>query len=286
MKSLEGARENIEEIYRQQSLEAAAEGAALILWPESTIPTYFGYNLDLQLQHAMNRILKNCGTDILFGSVDVTQEGGGTRAYNSAFLIHPSGRPPQKYDKRHLVPWGEYVPLKRLFSFLDRIVQGISDFSAGGENQPLLRTETALPDRQEGLPFCVGICYEIIFPDLIRGMVDRGAEFITTLTNDAWFGRTSAPHQHFGMAVFRAVENRRYVVRCATTGISGIIDPFGRIVLESSLYEREVLMARIWPVRKKTFYTRYGDFFSHLMIFLSFSLLILIYLKAKYPPRS
>jgi apolipoprotein N-acyltransferase len=285
MKAMDGARERIGEIYRRMSLVAADKGADLIIWPESTIPTYFGYNLDLHLQHAMNSICRDSGRDILFGSVDVIQAEGATRAYNSAFLIHPSGRSPQKYDKRHLVPWGEYVPMKSLFTFLDRIVRGISDFSKGSGEQKSLVSETALGEGGRRIPFCVGICYEIIFPDLIRGMVDGGAEFITTLTNDAWFGRTSAPHQHFGMAVFRAVENRRYVVRCATTGISGLIDPFGRVMLKSALYERETLMDRIWPEREKTFYTRYGDFFSRLMIFLSFFLLILIYLKAKHPPK-
>ena len=279
------SEQEIEGVYRRLSLEAASQGADLIIWPEATFPTYYGYNRDAGLRETINRICSLCGVDILFGNTDVTGEGETLKVYNCTFLISPGGGAVQKYDKRHLVPWGEYTPLKSVFFFLDRIVEGISDFSPGEEEQDLLSTGSALRKDGRDVPFGVGICYEIIFPDLIRQMVDRGAQFVATLTNDAWFGPTSAPYQHFAMAVFRSVENRRYLVRCATTGISGIVDPFGRIVRRSMLNERTVIMGPIRACEEKTFYTRHGDLFSYLMIFISLLLLILVYFNRKHDAR-
>ena len=169
----------------------------------------------------------------------------------------------QIYSKMHLVPFGEYIPLKKLLWFLDKFVEGISDFSAG--------TEYTLFDFK-GRKLSTQICYEIIFPDISRKFVSKGSELLTTITNDAWFGKTSAPYQHFAMATIRAVENKRYLLRAANTGISGIIDPYGRIIHKSELFKDYIIVDNIYFINQNTFYTKYGDW----LCLLSF-IIILIY---------
>ena len=159
-----------------------------------------------------------------------------------------------RYDKVHLVPFGEYLPLRRLFFFADWFVSGgIGEITPGEAIRVLMSSAGR---------FGVMICYEAIFPELARRAVAGGAEFLVNITNDAWFGRTSAPYQHLAMATVRAVENQVYVIRAANTGISAIIAPNGRIVRASGLFTREVVAGSIEPRRQTTFYTRYGDVFA------------------------
>lgn len=154
---------------------------------------------------------------LLFGSPAVKDYN---KLLNRAYLISPKGEILSRYDKMHLVPFGEYVPLTKLLFFINKMVEGIGDFTSG-EEYSVMKTD--------GGRFGVVICYEIIFPELVREFVKKDANFMTTITNDAWFGKSSAPYQHFSMAVFRAIENRVPVVRAANTGISGTIDSLGRI---------------------------------------------------------
>ncbi len=125
----------------------------------------------------------------------------------------------------HLVPFGEYVPARRVFFFMSRIVQAVSDFSAGD-------TADVLP--VDGHIVSTAICYEIIYPNLVRQFTSAGSELLTTITNDSWFGATSAPYQHFAQASMRAIENGRFLVRAANTGISGIVDPYGHVIAQDS----------------------------------------------------
>ena len=127
----------------------------------------------------------------------------------------------------------------------------------------------------EEIPFGSPICYEIIFPNLVRKFTKKGAEFLTTITNDGWYGKSSAPHQHFAMAVMRAVENRRFLLRAATTGISGVVDPYGRILTKSELHTVTFLDGQITPRKDLTLYARVGDLFAHLCLTLSTLFLIL-----------
>ena len=164
------------------------------------------------------------------------------------------------YDKMHLVPYGEYVPLRKFFPFIEKLTVGIGDFYSGKE--PVVM-ET---------PFAkIGnlICYEIIFPGLARQLTDRGANVLVTITNDAWFGHTSAPYQHFSMAVFRAIENRVPVARAANTGISGFIDSHGRIIKKSDIFVESAMTESISLGDEKSFYTRNGDLFAYFCIFSS-----------------
>ncbi len=181
---------------------------------------------------------------------------------NSAFLLSADGQSTATYHKIHLVPFGEYVPLKNVLFFVEKMVQAIGDFQAGDEY-----TVMTVPFQGNGAhadtKLSTVICYEIIFPDLVRRFVDKGANVITTVTNDAWFGRTAAPYQHFSMAVFRAIENRVPVARAANTGISGFIDAQGHILATSGIFTEAHLTHTIIPGTEKTFYTRYGDLFSY-----------------------
>ena len=165
-------------------------------------------------------------------------------------MVGPSGETTGVYRKQHLVPFGEYVPLQDALFFVSPLVEAVGSFSAG-------RSAQALPFK-DGL-ISTAICYEIIYPGLVRELVLTGAELLTTMTNDAWFGLTAAPHQHFQMARMRAIEQGRYLVRSANTGISGIVDPYGRVIDQSSLFEEAVLVNEARLLKGVTFYGRNGD---------------------------
>jgi len=153
----------------------------------------------------------------------------------------------------HLVPFGEYVPLQRILFFINKLVAGAGDFKPGGGIIPL-----AMGDNMIG-PL---ICYEAIFPEISREHRLRGAELLVNITNDAWYGNTSAPYQHLTMAIFRAIENRTYMIRAANTGISAIVNPTGEIVSRTGLFERKVLDGTVKFTRHHTLYSRYGNMFA------------------------
>jgi apolipoprotein N-acyltransferase len=178
---------------------------------------------------------------------------------NSAFLLSPDGKIAGKYDKVHLVPYGEYVPLRKFFPFINKLVAGIGDFRKGEGNNPIKFGNHALG---------ILICYEGIFPELSREYKEKGANLLVNITNDAWFGRTSAPYQHLSMTVFRAVENRTFLVRSANTGISAIISPSGKIIKKTGLFERTVLRGSVKLLDRKTIYALYGDIFVYICLIL------------------
>ncbi len=245
--------------YFTLSREAAGTSPQLIIWPETAVPFMFDY--DKLNTGKLLGFQKELGTDLLFGSVLVKEHSQSkTLLTNSAVLLDKEGKNIYEYDKIHLVPFGEYVPLRSLLFFIDKLVAGIGDYVSGEE---YARAETEFGS------FGTMICYEIIFPGLVRKFYTDGGDFIVTITNDAWFGKTAGPYQHFSMAVFRAIENRKPVIRAANTGISGFIDSNGRILSESPLFQRFVLSERVKTDRTLTFYTKYGDLFSYLCIVIS-----------------
>ncbi len=244
------------ETYKRLTMTALSDNPDMLFWPESALPFVFGY--DKPLTEDILTFQKQIDTHLLLGSV-LAKKGQGEKARlsNSAVLLSPEGRVLSVYDKIHLVPFGEYVPLKKLLPFVDKMVTAIGDFIRGEEHTVM------------DTPFAkIGnlICYEIIFPGLVRTFVRNGATLLATITNDAWFGRTAAPYQLFSMAVFRAIENRVPVVRAANTGISGFIDSRGRIIQESTLFVEAALSAEIRGGVEKSFYTKYGDVFAALCI--------------------
>jgi apolipoprotein N-acyltransferase len=165
----------------------------------------------------------------------------------------------------HLVPFGEYVPLKDLLFFAGPLVEAVGPFSPGTD--PTLLSI-------DGHPTSVAICYEVVYPALVRRFVNRGSELLTTITNDAWFGRTSAPYQHFAQASMRAIEEGRYLVRSANTGISGIVDPYGRVVEQTDIFQAAVLVGEARFLRTSTFYSRHGDILAYASVLVTAAALV------------
>ena len=238
-------------IYQKLTLEAAKDHPDLIVWPETAVPCYFAPKLSygpflLNLAHKIK-------TPIIFGSLAYESRNRGSnifKYFNSAFLASPRKEVFARYDKMHLVPFGEYVPLRPLLPFVEKLVVGIGDFSPG-HNYTLF----SIPQAKFGTL----ICYEVIFPNLSWRYSESGADFLVNITNDAWYGRSGAPYQHFSMAVFRAVENRTALVRVANSGVSGIIEPTGQIQAETPIFVRTFLKGVIPIDPEQTFYSQYGD---------------------------
>jgi apolipoprotein N-acyltransferase len=259
MKMTARDRVGIADVLFEMTREAGAgRELDLVIWPESSIP-FLRFRNEPVLRGEIEALAREIGAPILFGSVDspagldeIYQPGGrGSGAYtNAAMLVDRRGVLAWKYDKIHLVPFGEYVPAKRLLFFAGKLVTEVADFTAG-ESYAITRLGVA-----DGS--CL-ICYEIIFPGLVRGFVRQGADVLVNITNDAWFGDSAAPRQHFTAAVLRAVENGRPVLRCANTGISGVIDPLGRVLHQTRLNQRTIVPVSQVVAPLDTFYSRHGD---------------------------
>lgn len=250
----------IMQIYADLTQEASKDQPDLIIWPETATPG--SINRDIRLRIEVMNIVRKSGTYLLLGSSQhqkfEKKEGKEFNYLNSAFLISPDPKTVmnQRYDKIRLLPFGEYLPLKESIPWSYIQVPNISQYVPGEEF-----TVLELPSGRLG----VTICWEDIFPDHFRQFVQRGAQFMVNITNEAWFGKTAAPYQFVSMAVFRAVENRVFLVRCANTGITCIIDPYGRIVKKvldakgQDTFVRGVMNGWVTPLECRTLYTRYGD---------------------------
>ena len=226
--------------------QVVAAGARLVLWPESATPFYFEHGAESE---RLRDLARQRGVHLLIGS-DQWEPATPPRIYNAAFLVAPSGATAGVYRKVHLVPFGEYVPAQRLLFFAKPLVEAVSDFSPGDRVNTLPLGDARLS---------VAICYEVVYPALIREGVRNGSALLTTITNDAWFGRSSAPSQHFAMAAMRAVEQGKYLVRAANTGISGVVDPYGRELLASPLFVEGAWTADVRLIEAPTFYAQTGE---------------------------
>jgi apolipoprotein N-acyltransferase len=269
-------------VYKKLTEEAMTQRPDLVIWPETATPFFFnsGRSVDQALSVDLVSFVKQNNIPLLFGSPTLDRYPNGVVfGRNSAFLLSGEGRIEAVYHKIHLVPFGEYVPLKRVLFFVEKLVQAVGDFQGGNEY-----TVMTVPTGRGMATLSTVICYEIIFPDLVRRFVDRGANVLTTITNDAWFGRTAAPYQHFSMAVLRAVENRVPVARAANTGVSGFIDARGHILSASGIFTEARLTQTIVPGSHKTFYTKYGDLFSYLCLI--FSMIMLALRPRKHPSKN
>ena len=248
-------RDAITEKYIAMSRQALGAGATFMMWPESSTPFYFEH--DLMRGAAVRRLAQTSGATLLIGSDQVEpvkatnpDQRPESRYYNAAFLVRPDGQVGAVYRKMHLVPFGEYVPLQNLLFFVGPIVEAVSAFTPG--QQPVL-----LP--VGGHLVSTAICYEVIFPNLIRRFVQDGSELLTTITNDAWYGRSSAAYQHWDQASMRAIEQGRYLARAANTGISGFVDPYGRVLEKTDLFHEAVLVRDLRFIKERTIYGRIGD---------------------------
>ncbi|HUI45513.1 MAG TPA: apolipoprotein N-acyltransferase [Nitrospirota bacterium] len=262
-------------VYKRLTLEALKERPDLVIWPETATPFNFDgiSGNDAPLTENLVTFVKQNKIPLLFGSpTDEILPNHHIISRNTAFLLSGGGQIAAEYSKIHLVPFGEYVPLKKILFFINKITQAVGDTETGHTYTVMTVPYGDSVARKEAR-LCTVICYEIIFPNLVRTFVDRGASVVTTITNDAWFGKTAAPYQHFSMAVFRAVENRVPVARAANTGISGFIDAQGRILETSGIFTEAYLTHRLVPGSKKTIYTRYGDLFSYGCVFFTLVML-------------
>jgi apolipoprotein N-acyltransferase len=254
-------------IYEKLSASLSGEKPSLIVWPETATPFFF--QSEEKYRPRVIEVAEKTEAYLLFGSPSYRWSEGRAEYFNSAYLISPRKEVVGRYDKIHLVPFGEYAPLSEILSFLGSL-SAVGNLSPGE-----LIENLRFPPGEFG----VLICFEIIFPNLCRKFVKKGADFLVTITNDAWFGRTSAPYQHLSMATFRAIENRVSIARAANTGISAFIDSKGEIKKRSGLFVEKALLGYISPRIGETFYTRYGDVFALASSTVAFISLLLSYFR-------
>jgi len=256
--------------YLRLTRDALKSRPGLVLWPETSLPFYFRGSepASQRMTAELTAFVKTNRVPLLVGS-PTRDRARPDVFFNSAILLNEDGAVAASYRKLHLVPFGEYAPVKKIPFIGDSLVQAGGEFEPGGDY-----TLMSVSGSREETAFSTVICYEIIFPDLVRRFVKNGARIITTMTNDAWFGRTAAPYQHFSMAVFRAVENRVPVARAANTGISGFIDSKGRVLSSSTLFTEGHFTRTLAPGRTRTVYTAFGDLFSYLCVLTSLALFL------------
>ena len=251
--------------------ETEASHANLIVWPESPAPFYAS---DPVFRDAVSGIAREANAWMLVGRIGTGNAADtpdhATRIFNSGALVSPSGDWAARYDKMHLVPFGEYVPFKRLFSFAGGLTKEVGDFTPGTSRIPL---------PAEGSKLGVFICYESIFPDEVRQFAAQGAQVFVNISNDGWYGDSGAYAQHLKQARMRAVENSRWLLRDTNTGVTASIDPFGRVVAQVPRKMRTVLTAPYALADATTFYTRHGDWFAYLCAIISIGALLLPFRK-------
>jgi apolipoprotein N-acyltransferase len=243
------------------SLHANAALPDLIVWPENPAPFYTS---DPLFRDAVSNVARQSNAWLLAGSIGIRNASATpdqpTQIYNAASLVSPSGDWVSRYDKIHLVPFGEYVPFKRIFSFAGGLTKEVGDFSRGTSRAPLDAGGTRLG---------VFICYESIFPDDIRQFANNGAQVLVNISNDGWYGDSGAYAQHLKQSRMRAVENNRWLLLDTNTGLTAAIDPNGRIVASAPRKIRTVLRAPYALSNTTTFYTRHGDWFAYLCAIIS-----------------
>ena len=223
--------------------------ATLVVWPETALPIF--PTLDPLLSDVMTRTVLSNEYNLLTGAPFIINKSGNYDLYNSALLL-TKRKSYTTYFKRHLVPFGEYIPLRSILPLPGPIVNSMSDFSKGRSAAPLLMADIKIG---------VLICVEAIYPDLARQSTNQGATLLANITNDAWFGRSSAPLQHLAMTIFRAVENRRSLARAANTGFSAFVMPSGKLNQQTALFSADHISSKLPIFTQLTFFTRLGYFF-------------------------
>jgi apolipoprotein N-acyltransferase len=243
--------------YVDMTREAIGRDARFVIWPESATP--LPYEEDVPRGEMIRRLARQARITLLIGSDQVEpvrpvdQAHPAVRNYHAAYLIQPDGTTAAIYLKIHLVPFGEYVPFGRLLSFVGPIVSAVADMS------PFTPGTEALLLPVAGHQASTAICYEVIYASLMRDFVDHGSELLTTITNDAWYGWSSAAYQHWQQASLRSIEEGRYLARAANTGISGFVDPYGRVLQQSHMFQSAVMVEDARFITSRTVYSRIGD---------------------------
>jgi apolipoprotein N-acyltransferase len=231
----------------------------LIVWPESPAPFFLN---DARFVQAVSSVAQKNNAFLVVGSIGLRPEASGApdEVFNSAAIVSPQGVVGSRYDKVHLVPFGEYIPFRKVLSFAKALTGEVGNFVAGNDRTPL-----AIGNTRAG----VFICYESVFPNEVREFAARGAMYFVNISNDGWFGESGAPWQHLNMARMRAIENNRWLLRDTNTGITASVDPFGRVVIAAPRNQRTSLQVMYGHETETTFYTRNGDWFPILCAIIS-----------------
>jgi len=271
-----GTVESQFEQYQTMTREAIDSEPDLVIWPETAVPFFLRYEPDYI--DKIRNLVDSARVPLLTGMLDFEYDvDGASRHFNAAALFEPYNGAIQRYAKMQLVPFSERVPYRQFApiaafkDFLKRLNLGVGDFSRGGDYKVFTFKPRQVYIEEAGtgregvrglIHLAVPICYESVFPAINRRFIERGANLLAVITNDAWFGKTTAPYQHARIAVFRAIENRVAIARCANTGITCFIDRFGRLSNASPLFEQAIVCGEVALRAKETFYTRHGDWLA------------------------
>jgi apolipoprotein N-acyltransferase len=245
----------------------------LIVWPESPAPFWVS---DSQFRQQLTEVARQTNSFLVVGSTAEAPApaGGNVSLFNSALVVDPNGRALGRYDKIHLVPFGEYVPMQSWLFFATKLTREVGDFARGTERRAF---------DLNGLKAGVFICYESIFPGEVRQFTANGAQVLINISNDAWYGETGAPFQHLEMARMRAIENHRWILLATNNGVTSSIDPAGRIVKKAERNVRTTLVAPFSPQTEVTFYSRYGDVFAGTCVVIS---LFIVFVRIRFRART
>jgi apolipoprotein N-acyltransferase len=254
--------------HQEQSLQLEAQGADLIIWPESG----YYYPIPSTETNVQQRVRGALKTPLLFGGIQYDLQSGERRIHNTAFLTDAEGTITATYNKTYLLAFGEYLPLGDWFPWLYKLSPNTSHFYPGTHTHPV---------ELKGVRYGVLICYEDILPRFVQKVMQENPHVLVNMTNDAWFGDSREPTIHLALAIFRSIEQRRYLVRATNTGVSAIISPTGEITRQSGTFERASLLGSVVPLQEKTFYSRWGDWVGYLSLLALVGMLI-----ARRPSRS
>jgi apolipoprotein N-acyltransferase len=245
-----------------RSVAASPTKIDLVVWPESPAPFFTN---DPRFRDALSAMARNAKTWTIAGSIGTTEAPGQPLVFNSAAWISPTGEWTARYDKVHLVPFGEYLPFPSLFSFAGGLTREVGEFQTGAARSPL-----------NGGTMRVGvfICYESIFPDEVRQFADLGAQVFVNISNDGWYGDSGAYAQHLNQTRMRAIENNRWLLSATDTGVTAAIDPLGRVAARLPRKQRTALIAPYALTSVTTFYTRHGDWFAYACAIISIGALL------------
>ena len=249
-----------------RAIESAQGKADLIVWPESPAPFFAN---DPLFREPISEMARATHTWVVTGAIGSTSAkpggAGASEVFNSAALVSPAGDWTARYDKVHLVPFGEYLPFPKLFAFAGGLTKEVGEFKAGESRAPLDAGSERLG---------IFICYESVFPDEVRQFADNGAQVFVNISNDGWYGDSGAYAQHLNQTRMRAIENDRWILSATDTGVTASIDPYGRTVARLPRKERGVLAAPYALTSVTTFYTRHGDWFAYLCAIISAAALL------------
>ncbi len=254
--------------YQQMADSLKPSTIDLLVLPESPSPLSFQY--DSAYRQMLENLAGRYPLGLIFNNNRKRETGGEEGYFNSAYFLDRNGKLTGIYDKIHLVPFGEYIPLKNLFSFAQTISKDVGEYIPGTDYRVV---------QIGGHPSNAIICFEAVFPGLVRRFAEKGSQLIVNLTNDGWYGKSAAPYQHLAIARLRAVENRRFLLRATNSGISAFIEPTGRIQTSAGLLQKAICVGRFEFLNETTPYTRYGDVFVFLCAIILCGLLIFVELR-------